>query len=116
MNKIANQLRQKHRRSLNLTGLSEALVRHAYEEIERLEDIVDKLPKCWRLDEQGGLVQDVPVVPGMTVWTTGYDGVRQVEVMAIQEHNFITVAFHGDWEGSGSEHMHNTREAAEKDN
>ena len=37
-------------------------------EIKRLQVIVDKLPKCWRLDDDGKLVQDVPVVPGMRVW------------------------------------------------
>ena len=29
------------------------------------EAIVDKLPKCWRVDESGKSVKDVPVVPGM---------------------------------------------------
>jgi len=42
---------------------------HALEaEIERLQAIVDKLPKCWRLNEQGELVQDEPMCPGMEVW------------------------------------------------
>ncbi len=36
--------------------------------IERLQAIVDRLPKCWRLNDAGELVQDVPVVPGMIVW------------------------------------------------
>ena len=31
--------------------------------VRRLEAIIDKLPKCWQLDENGKLVQDVPVVP-----------------------------------------------------
>ena len=30
----------------------------------RLQVIVDKLPKCWRLNEEGKLVKDWPVVPG----------------------------------------------------
>lgn len=37
-------------------------------EIERLKALVDKLPKCWRLNEAGELVKDVPVVPGMRVF------------------------------------------------
>ena len=37
-------------------------------EVDRLQAIVDKLPKCWRLDESGKRVQDVPVVPGMEVY------------------------------------------------
>ncbi len=41
---------------------------HAKAEIERLEAIVDKLPKCWRLVENGKLVRDVPAVPGMDAW------------------------------------------------
>ena len=35
--------------------------------VARLQAIVDKLPKCWRLVE-GKLVQDVPVVPGMVLY------------------------------------------------
>ena len=30
---------------------------------------IDKLPKCWRLNEAGELVQDCPVVPGMELHT-----------------------------------------------
>lgn len=26
------------------------------------------IPKCWRLDNDGTLVQDVPIVPGLIVW------------------------------------------------
>lgn len=44
------------------------LYREAADEIERLRAIVDKLPKCWRLDEDGKLVQDAPVVPGVEAW------------------------------------------------
>ncbi len=36
-------------------------------EVERLRAIVAKLPKCWRFNE-GELVQDWPVVPGMVVF------------------------------------------------
>ena len=37
------------------------------DEVERLNAIVAKLQKCWRLNERGKLVQDVPLVPGMKV-------------------------------------------------
>lgn len=33
-----------------------------------VQAIIEKLPKCWRLDEEGKLVQDVPVTPLMKVW------------------------------------------------
>ncbi len=36
--------------------------------LETLEETVAKLPKCWRLTDEGELVQDVPVVPGMVLW------------------------------------------------
>ncbi len=35
---------------------------------EEFQVIIDRLPKCWRLNETGNLVQDVPVVPGMRIW------------------------------------------------
>jgi hypothetical protein len=41
---------------------------HAADKIEQLQAIVDKLPKCWRLNEHGELVQDEPMHPGMEVW------------------------------------------------
>lgn len=39
----------------------------AHRRIEQLQAIVNKLPKCWRLDESGKPVRDVPVVPGMVL-------------------------------------------------
>jgi len=51
--------------------------------IERLQAIIDKLPKCWRLQD-GKLVQDVPVVPGTDFWKvlgpTGSTWIRKVRV------------------------------------
>lgn len=44
-------------------------------ERDRLAEIVERLPKCWRLNEAGELVQDVPVTQGMKVYAidcTGY--------------------------------------------
>lgn len=48
-------------------------------EVSRLRSIVDRLPKCWRLDENGKLVQDVPVVPGMNIWMGHALGVERVK-------------------------------------
>ncbi len=39
-------------------------------EIERLEAIVGKLPKCWRLNGSSKLVRDAPVTLGMAVYFT----------------------------------------------
>ena len=45
-----------------------AAERRSEAELTRLQGVVDKLPKCWRLNDAGKLVQDVPVVPGMVLW------------------------------------------------
>ncbi len=42
-------------------------VRQALDEISRLRAIVAKLPKCWRLTDNGDLAQDRPVTPGMEI-------------------------------------------------
>ena len=60
--------------------------------IERLLAIVDKMPKCWRLNETGELVQDVPIVP-MTIWIryAGEAGVQETTVRRIswgERHNW----------------------------
>lgn len=57
-------------------------------EIERLREAIEKLPKCWRLDEDGKLVCDVPVVPGMDVVLGNYPP-RLVEagVLRIEEND-----------------------------
>ena len=39
-------------------------------ELERFREIVECAPKCWRLNESGELVQDVPALPGMAVYYT----------------------------------------------
>ena len=51
----------------------EGLKSKSLDEVERLQAIVDTLPKCWRLNEEGELVQDVPVVPGMVVFWVSLD-------------------------------------------
>lgn len=50
----------------------------------RLQPIVDKLPKCWRL-VKGKLVQDAIVLPGMTLWDRQIGGIKQIEVVALQD-------------------------------
>ena len=50
------------------------------QEIDRLQAIVDKLPKCWRLNENGELMQDCAVVLEDTI----YDGNgHSYEVIAV---------------------------------
>ena len=44
------------------------------QEIHALQAIVDKLPKCCRLDDNGKLVQDKVVVPGMLLFFYSEDG------------------------------------------
>ena len=52
----------------------------AADEIERLRAIVDKQPKCWRLNEQGELVQDVAIMPGMEVYVLLLLPNEQIEI------------------------------------
>ena len=51
-----------------------------YADIARLRGIVNKLPKCWGLNADGELVQDVPVVPGMKLWDRNGDTLIVAEV------------------------------------
>jgi len=89
----------------------------------RLKAIVVRLPKCWRLVNEDGkqkLVQDCPVVPGMTVFflRNSKSRIGQIEVDGVE-----------DWGGRGRsvlvrgyrkhggcrpvERVYSTREAAE---
>ena len=54
---------------LDVEQVSQWLATHDADKAEnkRLQAIVVTLPKCWRLVD-GKRVQDVAVVPGMTVW------------------------------------------------
>ncbi len=52
--------------SLNMGNMGN--VEDMKKKIDRLRGIIDKFPKCWRLNEAGKLVQDEPVVAGMTTW------------------------------------------------
>ena len=71
------RLRSQHRHCDHCGGtwLDDGINSGCYcREIERLRAIVDRLPKCWRLNESGELVQDVPVVPEQQVWHRDWRG------------------------------------------
>ena len=53
-------------------------------EIRRLTEMIIKLPKCWRLDDGGVLVQDVVVMPGMVLWSPGIGGLERIEVVSLE--------------------------------
>lgn len=52
--------------------------------VEPLLAIVDKLPQCWRLVD-GQLVQDVPVLPGMTLWSVRIWDIKRIEVVSLDD-------------------------------
>lgn len=52
-------------------------------EIHRLTDMIGKLPKCWRLTDDGKLVQDELVLPGMVLWYHGMEMNERVEVVSL---------------------------------
>ena len=54
--------------------------------LEELEYIVSYLQKT---------VDGEPVYPGMDLWTTGDNGVRQVLVTSVNTSGFVDVTFHG---------------------
>ena len=84
-------------------------------EAKRLQGIVDTLPKCWRLNEHGQLVRDVPVVPGMTIWIYGSYGSGQAS--QLWEHIVYDLSIFGASDGDRYHWPHkdsySTREAAE---
>ena len=81
-----------------------------------LQAIVDKLPKCWRLDDDGKLVQDVPMMHLDELFTTrpvefsngallqGNDGAPLAFIVELSATSGAKI----DWE-----HVYATREAAE---
>ncbi len=78
--------------------------------IERLRAVVDKLPKCWRLDESDKPVRDAPVVPQMRVWRLDWQttlGETVVEVRTDQVRLDGIPRMYSDTE------LANTPEAAE---
>lgn len=45
-----------------------AIIDRLCADLDKQQEVIDKLPKCWRLDDNGELVQDVPMYPGMVYW------------------------------------------------
>lgn len=83
--------------------------------IDRLQAVVSKLSKCWRLDEHGNLVQDVPVVPDMDVWTVSPDGgVFRWLVESVSNDGLLRGRFHGASMKCYASQCYRTRKAAEK--
>ncbi len=89
-----------------------SLLQVVIDEAERLQAIVDKLPKCWRLDDSGKLVQDVSVVPGMELFIlpTGGGDVFSVDVLG---GDCIIRYPDGDTSHATMSRYASTREAAE---
>lgn len=69
-------------------GGSEAHARRITK-LPKLEAIVAKLPKCWRLDESGKPVQDVPVVPGIRVWRNEWQTTLGEKVLEVDSTNRV---------------------------
>lgn len=69
------------------------------DQIRNLKAIVDGLPKCWRLNDAGELVQDAPVTPGMIVYHIFGEGIQQ----STKEARYCQ-----DWrpDSSKGEHVH----------
>lgn len=102
----------------SLCGLDESrakLALEAADEIERLQAIVDTLPKCWGLTD-GVLVKDVPVVPGMDVWVSGAGAsgseLWMIEVTAIDDEGYVSGNIGGRPRCWHVDKCANTREAA----
>jgi hypothetical protein len=89
--------------------LARAAQRHL-DEIKRLQGIVDKLPKCWRLNEQGNLVQDVAIELGMTLFAR-----HQPQCITEFEVYVMMPSMVGDCDRYRfrADECYNTREAAE---
>ena len=65
----------------HFTGRPELLAYYYAQVLAKLQElhgIVDGLPRCWRLTSFGALVRDVPMFPGMAVWTCDRDNGHQV--------------------------------------
>mgnify|MGYP001435612329 CR=1 FL=1 len=48
-------------------------------EIKRLRSALARLPACWRIDGET-FIQDVPLIPGMTVWGRWHGPAKVVAV------------------------------------
>ncbi len=56
-------------------------------ERDELQAIVAKLPKCWRLDEAGKLVQDCVVLPKMILWYDDFSKAKHIEVVSLDDYD-----------------------------
>jgi hypothetical protein len=61
------------------------------EENAELRAVIDTLPKCWRLDEKGKLVQDCPLYPGKIVY--GFHCIYGLIKVAVDEQFNVV----GEW-------------------
>ena len=75
-----------------------------------LRAIVDQLPKCWGL-RNGVLVQDVPVVPRMTVWKIKWPTTLGHLVREVSSVKRVRLGGHSSMFDGGQ--LANSREAAE---
>ncbi len=86
-------------------------------EVERLQAIVDKPRKCWRLNEAGELTQDCLVVPGMVMYFYFGPSYRielyKRTVKTIEADGWMTWIEKGPERGRMSEDCCNSNEAAE---
>ena len=80
---------------------------------DHLQAIVDKLAKCWRLNGEGELIQDVPIVPGMNVWQLETSNAGRT--WQIVKHS-VGVCFPSiyPYPGGIARRIYNTFEAAKK--
>lgn len=74
-------------------------------EVRRLEAIIDKLPKCWRLNEAGKLIRDVPVTPGMTVWAEKYGIISQWKITRMDSDGWVWLKRRDPSDGPSSPEM-----------
>lgn len=65
---------------------ADAELSKAVKSVRQLQAFVEKMPKCWRLNESGELTQDAPVHPGMRLWQSSDDdphGFEGWEVLSV---------------------------------
>ena len=86
----------------------------AYEELQAVVEKLEKLPKCWRLNEAGERVQDWPVCLHDKVWLYAHTNneLSQGDVVIIHASGQIGVKIgYGIWERF-AEDCYNTEAAA----
>ena len=82
------------------------IIRECLTHISDLQAVVKQLPKCWRLNDAGERVQDVPVTLGMEVFwfwpdVPERDAVLKHEVMAIHQDGVKLRAVYHSTPGRG---------------